>query len=210
MRVFFRCRCFLQKFFLKRRHLSSCRKTSQTIWEHWQRFLQDGIFLTSVLVWVKGSATDSLSLLTAEQTSDSLSWTNVTTILPLPTTGTTYRLKIQNSSIHLRFTYTKSAGNLAFDDFVLLRDGILSSNGWIKVYFNHPVNNSVSNGVNAIYLNQTIDDTLVRYIDSAKYSVDVAVYNYSQSASIADISGAINSAYNRGVKIRWIIGWRFD
>jgi len=158
----------------------------------------------SVLFWIKGASTDMASFLSVDETSDSISWTNVSTIIPLPTTGTTYRLQIQNSSIHLRFSYTKSAGNLAFDDFVLLRDSILSSNGWIKTYFNHPVNNSVSTGQNAIYLNQTIDDTLARYIDSAKYSIDVAVYNYSQSASIANISGAINSAYARGVKIRWI------
>lgn len=158
----------------------------------------------SVLFWIKGSATDTASYLMIDETSDSISWTNVLKIKPLPTTGTTYRLKIQNTSIHLRFSYTKSAGNLAFDDFTVLRNTILSSSGWVKVYFNHPVNNSVSNSVNAIYLNQTIDDTLVRYIDSAKYSIDIAVYNYSQSASIANISGAINSAYNRGVKIRWI------
>lgn len=158
----------------------------------------------SVLFWIKGSATDTASFLSVDETSDSVSWTNVSSIKPLSTTGTTCRLQIQNASIHLRFTYTKSAGNLAFDDFVLLRDSILSSNGSVKIYFNHPVNNSVSNGVNAIYLNQTIDDTLVRYIDSAKYSLDIAVYNYSQSFSIANISGAINSAYNRGVKIRWI------
>lgn len=158
----------------------------------------------SVLCWMKGASTDSASYLTIDETSDSIVWTNVALIKPLPTTGTTFRFQIQNSSVHLRFTYTKSSGNLAFDDFVLLRDSILSSSGWIKTYFNHPVNNSVSNGVNAIFLNQTADDTLVRYIDSAKYSIDVAVYNYSQSASIANISGAINNAYNRGVKIRWI------
>src|SRR6187402_1723307 len=48
----------------------------------------------------------------------------------------------------------------------------------IKYYFNHPVDNSVSTGVNAIYLNNTIDDTLISYIKRAKYTIDVAVYHF--------------------------------
>ena len=74
----------------------------------------------------------------------------------------------------------------------------------IKVYFNHPVDTSLSSGVHAIFLNQTIDDTIVAYINRAKYSIDIAVYNYSQSGNIANISGAINNAFANGIKIRWI------
>lgn len=74
----------------------------------------------------------------------------------------------------------------------------------IKTYFNQPVNNNVSTGVNAIYLNQTMDDTLVAYINRAKFTLDIAVYNYSSSSLIADIAGAVNAAYNRGVIVRWI------
>ena len=74
----------------------------------------------------------------------------------------------------------------------------------IKVYFNHPVNTNVSSGVNAIYLNQTIDDTLIAYVNRAHYSIDIAVYNYIQSGSMSNIATAINNAYLRGVIIRWI------
>jgi phosphatidylserine/phosphatidylglycerophosphate/cardiolipin synthase-like enzyme len=74
----------------------------------------------------------------------------------------------------------------------------------IKTYFNKPVNNNVSTGVNAIYLNQTMDDTLVAYINRAKFTLDIAVYNYSASSFIADIAGAVNAAYARGVVVRWI------
>ncbi|CAN5459593.1 hypothetical protein BH11BAC2_BH11BAC2_04840 [soil metagenome] len=74
----------------------------------------------------------------------------------------------------------------------------------IKVYFNHPVNTAVSSGVSAIYVNQALDDTLIAYINRAQISIDVAVYNYSQSAGISNIATAINAAYNRGVNIRWI------
>lgn len=73
----------------------------------------------------------------------------------------------------------------------------------IKFYFNHPVDNSVSTGVNAVYLNFCMADTLVNYINRAKYTIDVAVYNFS-TGSYASVSTAINNAYSRGVKVRWI------
>ncbi len=62
----------------------------------------------------------------------------------------------------------------------------------------------MSSGVSAIYVNQALDDTLIAYINRAQISIDVAVYNYSQSAGISNIATAINAAYNRGVNIRWI------
>ena len=72
----------------------------------------------------------------------------------------------------------------------------------IKYYFNHPVDNSVAHGVNAVYLNSCFGDTLVAYINRAKYSLDIAVYNYT--SSYPAIATAINNAYSRGVQVRWI------
>lgn len=78
------------------------------------------------------------------------------------------------------------------------------ASGKIKIYFNHPVNTSLSTGISAIYLNHTMDDTLIAYINRANYSLDIAVYNYVQTSAISNISTAINNAYSRGVHIRWI------
>jgi phosphatidylserine/phosphatidylglycerophosphate/cardiolipin synthase-like enzyme len=75
--------------------------------------------------------------------------------------------------------------------------------GKIKIYFNQPVNTTVSTGVNAVYLNNCLVDTLIAYINRAKYSIDVAVYNY-ESSGVITIATAINNAYARGVNIRWI------
>ena len=77
----------------------------------------------------------------------------------------------------------------------------------IKCYFNHPVNNSVSSGTNAIYLNGTFKDTLIAYINRAKSTIDFCVYNFYQTSSsdnINSIATAVNAAYARGVTIRWI------
>ena len=81
---------------------------------------------------------------------------------------------------------------------------ISNSSGNMKAYFNTPVDNSYSTGVNAIYLNQTIDDTLINYINRAKYSIDLAIYNFNNS-SISNISAALLAAANKGVTVR-IIG----
>jgi phosphatidylserine/phosphatidylglycerophosphate/cardiolipin synthase-like enzyme len=80
---------------------------------------------------------------------------------------------------------------------------ISNSTGDIKVYFNSPVDNSYSTGVNAIYLPQTIDDTLIKYIDRAKYSIDLTMYNFNNSG-ISNISNALKAAANRGVTVRVI------
>ncbi len=77
-------------------------------------------------------------------------------------------------------------------------------NGRIKVYFTHPVNTTVSSGINAMYLNSSMDDTLVAYINRAKYTLDIAVYNYQQSTGMANIAAAVNLAEGRGVIVRWI------
>ncbi len=79
-----------------------------------------------------------------------------------------------------------------------------ASTGDIKIYFNNPVDTTVATSKNAIYLHNTIDDTLIAYINRAKYTIDVAVYNFIQSSSISDIAGAINNAYANGIRIRWI------
>jgi len=83
-----------------------------------------------------------------------------------------------------------------------------SSPAHIKVYFNQPVNNSVSTGVNAVYVDDHMADTLIAYINKATISIDIAQYDYIQTYSgdptISNIATAVNNAYSRGVTVRWI------
>ncbi|MDX5349021.1 MAG: phospholipase D-like domain-containing protein, partial [Hymenobacteraceae bacterium] len=79
-----------------------------------------------------------------------------------------------------------------------------NSTGDIKVYFNRPVNTTYAlPNNNAVYLNQTIDDTLIAYINRAKYTLDIAIYNWNNSG-ISDITAAVNNAHSRGVTVRII------
>lgn len=76
-----------------------------------------------------------------------------------------------------------------------------NSTGDIKVYFNESVDHSYSTGTNAIRLDNLIDDTLIAYIDRAKYTLDIAIYSFDNN-NISNIATALNNAYNRGVDIR--------
>jgi hypothetical protein len=89
---------------------------------------------------------------------------------------------------------------------LLLTAGAGAQNSKIKCYFNRPVNTGVSTGVNAVYLNTTFVDTAVAYINRSKYSLDICVYNYTYNSGdgLDAIATAVNSAYNRGVAVRWI------
>jgi len=77
------------------------------------------------------------------------------------------------------------------------------SSGDIKVYFNTGVDNTVATGPNAVELINLIDDTLISYINRAKYTLDLTIYDFDNSG-ISNISTAINNAYSRGVRVRFI------
>jgi phosphatidylserine/phosphatidylglycerophosphate/cardiolipin synthase-like enzyme len=75
------------------------------------------------------------------------------------------------------------------------------STGEIKVYFTSTVDHSFSTGVNAIQLNDLLDDTLIAYINRAEESIDLAIYNFN-TQNISNIAAALNIAHGRGVDIR--------
>src|ERR1700739_3046283 len=76
----------------------------------------------------------------------------------------------------------------------------------IKVFFIHPIDASRSNGVVATYITNSLSDTMSAYINRAKYTVDIAQYDYTayNSNGVGEFATAVNNAYARGVKIRWI------
>ncbi len=75
------------------------------------------------------------------------------------------------------------------------------STGDIKVYFTNSVDNSVAIGMNAVQIDNAVDDTVISYINRAMETIDIAIYNFGVDG-ISNIAGALNSAYSRGVQIR--------
>ncbi|HPJ72180.1 MAG TPA: hypothetical protein PK636_05825, partial [bacterium] len=68
--------------------------------------------------WYKGLTTDASSSLLVEELYAS-SWHTVTSLQPLSTTGGNHTVPLYNATSQVRFTYVKSAGNLAFDDVII-------------------------------------------------------------------------------------------
>jgi len=89
-------------------------------------------------------------------------------------------------------------GDTSFTEIAPMMTASLSS-GNIKVYFNKPVDQSVNSGTPAKFLYHTFDDTIIAYINRAKQSIDLAIYNFDNAHFIIT---ALNDAYNRGVNIR--------
>ncbi len=77
---------------------------------------------TNLSFWIKGQTTDGSSALLVEGYSGG-SWSTITNVVPLPTTATTIQCGLNPAMTSVRFTYTKSAGNLAFDDVVIHGSG---------------------------------------------------------------------------------------
>lgn len=80
---------------------------------------------------------------------------------------------------------------------------VSNSSGKMTAFFNTEVDHSVSKGIDAIYLNRAIDDSLISYINRAEESIDFTIYNYNNS-NISDITKALNEAHQRGIKLRII------
>ncbi len=75
------------------------------------------------------------------------------------------------------------------------------SSGSIKTYFTRPVDTTVAAGPNAIQIYRAVDDTCIAYINRAKQSIDIAIYNFNIEG-ISNIANALNAAYARGVTVR--------
>ena len=80
----------------------------------------------SLHFWLKGLSTDSMSKLIILETSDSIVWDTLAVLNPLPTQTAiaNQSLAVKSTIIRLKFIYIKSAGNLAFDDFLLTKNNI--------------------------------------------------------------------------------------
>jgi len=78
---------------------------------------------------------------------------------------------------------------------------ISNSTGNMKVYFNAPVDAKYSTGTDAVYVHNTLDDTLIYYINHAKSTIDMAIYNLNNNG-LSNISQALIDATHRGVRVR--------
>jgi len=92
--------------------------------------------------WLKGQSTNTSSKLTVEQYYGS-AWVLLEDIMPLPSTGTTKTYTLNSTATQVRFTYTRSAGTLAFDDVVITQNAAsatITATGTISAYGSVTIN----------------------------------------------------------------------
>jgi phosphatidylserine/phosphatidylglycerophosphate/cardiolipin synthase-like enzyme len=101
---------------------------------------------------------------------------------------------------HVRLGTADATGTTYTNDYRVSTSS-LSSTGTMNVYFDYPVNTTVSAGENAQTVN--IVNKLLSRINAAASSIDFAMYNLSGTVG-ANVASALIAAKGRGVKVRVI------
>lgn len=118
--------------------------------------------------------------------------------------GFTHEIVLDNldpaTLYYVRGGVVMSPGDTLYSDFEPMMTASLSS-GDIKVYFNGDVDHDEATISEAISLGQDFPDTIIAYLDRAKYTVDIAIYNMDNQNGVIS---AINAAYDRGVQVRLV------
>ncbi len=114
---------------------------------------------TQLSFWIKGQGTDASSALLIEGYNGN-SWVTIDNITnSIPTTGSTYTFNsgstpaLPSDIIQFRFTYTKSAGNISFDDVAINYNVMIPS--FVPGYDNLNVGNTTNQPVSGLSPNTT-------------------------------------------------------
>jgi len=160
----------------------------------------DSIKQTAVTVfWNTDSQADSKILWMAPDSNyQPLVFTDSTYFSAAVTSHVISLSNLQPATIYKYRVISQNAGGSAVDSGYFLTQS--ASTGKVDVYFNHTVDTTVSTGEKANG-NQSFSDLLVNRIDSAKYSIDVTLWELSKETAV---SNALIRAKDRGVKIRFI------
>jgi phosphatidylserine/phosphatidylglycerophosphate/cardiolipin synthase-like enzyme len=105
---------------------------------------------------------------------------------------------LQPAKIYKYRVVSQNAGGSSVDSGYFITQS--ASTGKVDVYFNHTVDTTVSMGEKANG-NQNFSALLVTRIDSARYSIDITLWEFSKETAV---SAALINAKDRGVKIRFI------
>jgi len=142
---------------------------------------------TSLSFWLKGQGTDAASALLVEG-HNGTSWETIENITnSIPTTGTTYTYNsgtspaLASGIIKFRFTYTKSSGNLSFDD---VSYSYSTPSTFVAGYQDQNVDNVTTKAVTGLTPNTTYYYR-VRATDGVETSVNSNTISASTDASAA-------------------------
>lgn len=136
---------------------------------------------------VKYGLTPSLEL-------DSVVINNDTTVHIVPVSG------LQEGTLYYFRAYSTNNAGTSFSSLQTVTTASANpQTGTINVYFNFPVDTTVAIPGNAANGNVNFAQKLIERINSATYSIDLALYSFSD---LPDVANAIIAAKNIGVKVR--------
>ena len=128
---------------------------------------------------------------------------------PTPVINHTFTLNnLQAGQVYYFQVFSFGNGTLATGP-VMVFGTVSNSTGTIKAYFNHPLDTTDAPQFAANFLNESIDDTLIAYLDRATESIDFTMYDFIGD-SISDVVAALNAAYERGVDVRIITDGNYE
>lgn len=153
---------------------------------------------SSLSFWIKGQTTNASSALTVTQY-DGSSWTTLATVTNLPTTGTTKTYSLSSNITKIKFTYTKSTGNLAFDDVEINHNAITVS--YVSGYQDIDANNATIYDVMGLSAGSTYYYAVRAYnaygtgASSNEIEVTTSAYDYpeDQPVTAGDVTITVNT-----------------
>jgi phosphatidylserine/phosphatidylglycerophosphate/cardiolipin synthase-like enzyme len=100
---------------------------------------------------------------------------------------------------YAQVTSTDGTGTSTFGPKYFSTQSHSASTGKMEAYFNYPTEPTVAMPNNLANGNADLQNRLIQRIDSARYSIDLAIYSFND---LTNIRQAILNAFIRGVKIR--------
>ncbi|HEX8515013.1 MAG TPA: T9SS type A sorting domain-containing protein [Bacteroidia bacterium] len=152
----------------------------------------------SLSFWMKGNSTDTLSTLYVMESPDNVSWDTIAVIRPINTaaTGMTLGFPVSATSHYIGFTYFKSLGNVAFDDYRLFVAGATSINKNTTDLAIH-VSPNPSAGMFRVNVNNSVKALLTVYNITGAIVFEKTITNDNQ---LIDLSAEANGSYFMTVK----------
>jgi hypothetical protein len=150
------------------------------------------VLADSLSFWMKGNSTDTISTFFVLESPDNINWDTIAVIRPINTaaSGMTLGFPVSSTSHYISFSYMKSLGNVAFDDYRLFISGPTSVNEVVSGEFS--IYPNPGNGIYSIELENSSNALVTVYDLTGKKILSRSVGTNKQ---LLDLSSLENGIY---------------
>ena len=151
----------------------------------------------SVRFWFKATNADTANSLTIFETQDSATWTPLVVIKPISTTGSTTHYHLNATTTHLKLVFTKSSGNLAFDDFIVLKSGGSPSTSSNTRFYRASYRDDPSTTIEIGWTDNGTSTNAKVYYDVADHGTAYASYAFNHGIDRTQSAYSLNNRFAR-------------